>query len=105
MLPNSRIMESAGWVPLRIGNVRRRIAGRFRYLFHCDRIGSCLEQSNKGSDMNETLHAVILALFGGACWFLSMMLKLPVMVVAPQGTSLPAFTRLCMGVGSGFRFP
>jgi hypothetical protein len=49
--------------------------------------------------MNKVLHAVVLALFGGACWFLSLMLKLPVMVGQAQGHALPAFTRLCMGVG------
>jgi hypothetical protein len=46
--------------------------------------------------MNKFLHAVILAVFGGACWFTSMMLKLPGMVA--QGRPLPGFTRLCMGL-------
>jgi hypothetical protein len=44
--------------------------------------------------MNKLLHAVILAVFGGACWFTSMTLRLPAMVA--RGRPLPAFTRLCM---------
>jgi hypothetical protein len=47
--------------------------------------------------MNKMLHALVLVFFGSACWFLSMMLKLPLMV-RPAGVALPAFTRLCMGV-------
>ena len=46
--------------------------------------------------MNKILHAVILALFGGACWFISIILRLPGMVA--HGRPLPAFTRLCMGL-------
>jgi hypothetical protein len=56
--------------------------------------------------MNKTLHAIVLILFGTACWFMSLMLKLPMMVqnmaakLTPPGQSvLPAFTRLCMTVG------
>ena len=59
--------------------------------------------------MNKMMHAVVLAVFGGACWFLSLViLKLPVMVLpaaarlrsAPiEQLSLPAFTRLCMAAG------
>jgi len=58
--------------------------------------------------MNKILHAVVLIIFGGACWFLSLILKLPLMVQAmtarlpsvPPGQSvLPAFTRLCMAAG------
>jgi hypothetical protein len=47
--------------------------------------------------MNKTMHGIVLVLFGSACWFVSMMLKLPQMAV--HGGQLPAFTRLCMGVG------
>jgi hypothetical protein len=60
-------------------------------------------------NMNKTMHAVVLAVFGGACWFLSLIiLKLPLMVlpgIARLGSgpveqaSLPAFTRLCMAIG------
>ena len=59
--------------------------------------------------MNKMMHAVVLVVFGGACWFLSLIiLKLPLMVLpaiarlrsAPQEQSnLPAFTRLCMAAG------
>ena len=54
------------------------------------------------------MHAVVLVLFGGACWFVSLILKLPLMVqpaiarvssVPPEPVVLPAFTRLCMGAG------
>ena len=58
--------------------------------------------------MNKMMHGVVLVLFGGACWFLSLILKLPLMVqpaaarlasVPPGQAVLPAFTRLCMGAG------
>ena len=58
--------------------------------------------------MNKILHAVVLFVFGGACWFLSMILKLPLMVqpaaarLSSAGSGqevLPAFTKLCMSVG------
>ena len=58
--------------------------------------------------MNKLMHGVVLVLFGGACWFLSLILKLPLMVQpatarlpsVPAGRAvLPAFTRLCMAVG------
>ena len=58
--------------------------------------------------MNKMMHAVVFVVFGGACWFLSLILKLPLMVqpatarlpsVSPGQAVLPAFTRLCMGAG------
>jgi hypothetical protein len=59
--------------------------------------------------MNKMLHAAVLLIFGGACWFLSFMLKLPLMVlpatarlggsVPLEEANLPAFTRLCMVAG------
>jgi hypothetical protein len=58
--------------------------------------------------MNKVMHAVVLLVFGGACWFLSLILKLPSMVqpaiarlpsVPPGQAVLPAFTRVCMAVG------
>ena len=50
--------------------------------------------------MNKVIHGVVLVLFGAACWFVSLILKLPVMTAtAAQGRVLPAFTRLCMGLG------
>ena len=47
--------------------------------------------------MNKIIHGVVLALFGAACWFVSLILRLPTM--AAPGRVLPAFTRLCMGLG------
>ena len=58
--------------------------------------------------MNKMMHAVVLVVFGGACWFLSLILKLPMMVlpatarlrsVPLEQADLPAFTRLCMAAG------
>src|SRR5437899_447960 len=73
------------------------------------RIAFGLGFKQKGN-MNKMMHAVVLVVFGGACWFLSMILKLPLMVqpamarlasVPPGQTvpGLPAFTRLCMAAG------
>lgn len=54
------------------------------------------------------MHGVVLVLFAAACWFLSLILKLPLMVqpatarlasVPPGQAVLPAFTRFCMGAG------
>jgi len=49
--------------------------------------------------MNKMLHAVILVFFGTACWFLSLMLKMPMMVGRPPGIGVTGFTRLCVGIG------
>ncbi len=59
--------------------------------------------------MSKIMHAVVLVVFGGACWFMSLILKMPLMVqpimaklpsTSPgQPAPLPAFTRLCMGAG------
>lgn len=58
--------------------------------------------------MNKVMHAVVLAVFAGACWFLSLILRLPSMVqpaiarlpsVPPGQAVLPAFTRFCMAIG------
>ena len=58
--------------------------------------------------MNKLMHAIVLLVFAGACWFLAMMLKLPLMVqpmtarlpsVPPGEAVLPAFTRFCMVAG------
>jgi hypothetical protein len=58
--------------------------------------------------MNRMMHTVVLVVFGGACWFVSLILKLPMMVqpaTARLGSNplepaaLPAFTRLCMAAG------
>jgi len=51
----------------------------------------------KRKNINKTLHAVVLIVFTGACWFLSLTLKLP--SVPSEPTGLPAFTRLCMTAG------
>src|ERR1051326_5651967 len=50
--------------------------------------------------MNKMLHAVILAVFGGACWFLSLMLKMPMMVAGPRAV-MPPFARVCVSYGPG----
>ncbi len=49
--------------------------------------------------MNKILHAVVLVFFGFACWFLSMMLKMPTMIGRSSGVQMPAFTRLCVAYG------
>ena len=58
--------------------------------------------------MNKMMHAIVLVVFAGACWFLSMILKLPMMVLPAtarlrsnplEPAALPAFTRLCMAAG------
>ena len=46
--------------------------------------------------MNKIIHAVILAVFGIACWFVWGMLTLTTHVGG--GGQLPAFTRLCIGL-------
>ena len=53
--------------------------------------------------MNKIMHGVVLVVFGLAAWFLSLIMKLPLMVQPMMaklrgGTvaDLPAFTRLCM---------
>ena len=46
--------------------------------------------------MNKIIHGVVLALFCAACWFIAMMMRLPLM--AAHGRMLPGFTRLCMGL-------
>lgn len=47
--------------------------------------------------MNKMIHGIVLALFGAACGFVSLILRLPIM--AARGRPLPAFTNLCMAVG------
>jgi hypothetical protein len=47
--------------------------------------------------MNKVAHGVILAFFGMACWFVSVVFKLPTMLHV--GSQLPLFTRLCMEIG------
>jgi uncharacterized membrane protein YcjF (UPF0283 family) len=47
--------------------------------------------------MNKIMHGVVLALFGVACWFVSLILKLPQM--AAGNRMAPAFTRFCMEFG------
>ncbi len=50
--------------------------------------------------MNKIAHAIILALFGVACWLVWVLLQLPLMVrLHGVELHLPAFTRFCMGVG------
>jgi hypothetical protein len=59
--------------------------------------------------MNKVMHAVVLVVFAAACWFVSLILKLPMMVLPATArlrsnplepaAALPAFTRLCMGAG------
>ena len=49
--------------------------------------------------MNKMLHAVVLAFFGIACWFLYVMMKMPAMVGGPSSGLDPPFSRLCVGFG------
>lgn len=49
--------------------------------------------------MSKMLHAVVLVFFGGACWFLSLMLKMPTMVARPSVAVMPPFSRLCVSYG------
>jgi hypothetical protein len=46
--------------------------------------------------MNKFIHALILATFAFACWFLSGILKLS--MIAGGSVPPPAFTRLCIGL-------
>jgi hypothetical protein len=55
-------------------------------------------QTKKDEYMNKTMHAVILAFFAGACWFLSLMLKMPLMI-AQSGAVMPPFARVCVAYG------
>jgi len=86
------------------------LAGSLIFLvIRFDRDDFCSYQSkSKMKNMNKVMHAVVLAVFAGACWFLSLILKLPLMVqgaiarlpsVPPGQAVLPAFTRVCMGAG------
>src|SRR4051812_43711170 len=47
--------------------------------------------------MNKIIHAVILAFFGVACWFVWGALQLSTKVIIGE-RQLPAFTRLCLGL-------
>jgi hypothetical protein len=58
--------------------------------------------------MNKMMHAVVFVVFSVACWFVALILKLPMMVLPAiarlrsnplEPAALPAFTRLCMGAG------
>ena len=52
--------------------------------------------------MNKLAHGIVLAFFGGACWLVWLLLQLPRLVRLHGGElQLPAFTRLCMGLGPG----
>jgi hypothetical protein len=66
------------------------------------------QSKQKAKHMNKMMHAVVLPVFGEACWFLSLILKLPLMVqpatarlpsVGPEQAVLPAFSRFCMAAG------
>ena len=50
--------------------------------------------------MNKVIHGLILAVFGIACWLLWAMLTVVDSTAqhAYAGASLPAFTRLCLGL-------
>ena len=50
--------------------------------------------------LNKTAHAIVLTLFGVACWLVWALLQLPSMVrVHGVGLQLPAFTRFCVAIG------
>ena len=80
-----------------------RVGGAFplTFLFNeskpavTNRAGDC--RTEKAHTMNKIMHGIVLVLFGGACWFVSLMLRMPQMAAPVR--QLPAFTRLCMGVG------
>jgi hypothetical protein len=52
------------------------------------------------NNVNKFAHGVVLLFFGVACWFVSVLLRLPAMV-GLRGIAYepPAFTRFCMNVG------
>ena len=51
--------------------------------------------------LNKVAHGVVLAFFGLACWFVWVVLQLPSMVrLHGVELQLPAFTRLCIGLGT-----
>lgn len=45
------------------------------------------------------MHVIVLAIFAFACWFLSLILRMPLMVAPRISHPLPAFSRFCMGLG------
>ena len=50
--------------------------------------------------LNKLAHGIVLVLFLVACWFVWALLQLPLMVrLHGVALQLPAFTRLCMGIG------
>jgi len=50
--------------------------------------------------MNKIAHGIVLAFVIVACWFVWVLLQLPPMVrLKGAEPHLPAFTRLCMGIG------
>src|SRR5256885_9387257 len=50
---------------------------------------------------NKLAHGVVLAFFGVACWFVWVVLQLPLMVrLHGVELHLPAFTRLCIALGT-----
>ena len=49
--------------------------------------------------MNKLLHGIVLAVFAFACWSVSIILKLPMMLVPGGNHPLPAFSRFCMELG------
>jgi hypothetical protein len=52
--------------------------------------------------MNKIAHGIVLAFLGVACWLVWALLQLPAMIrLKGDELLLPAFTRLCMGVGPG----
>jgi hypothetical protein len=54
--------------------------------------------NEKGKNMmNKLAHGIVLVFFGLACWFVWACFKIPLMV--RPGLELPAFTKLCIGVG------
>jgi hypothetical protein len=50
--------------------------------------------------LNKLAHGIVLGFFGVACWLVWALLQLPPMVrLRGVELQLPAFTRLCMGLG------
>jgi hypothetical protein len=49
--------------------------------------------------MNKIMHGLVLAVFGVACWLISIVLSVSAMLFLGLNRQLPAFTRLCLALG------
>jgi hypothetical protein len=53
----------------------------------------------KRTTMNKLMHGIVLAVFGLACWLISVILKVSTMFFSGVNEQLPAFTRFCLAIG------